>query len=380
MARQPKPWFRKDRDAWFVTIAGTRHNLGPEKKAAFDRFYALMRAPKTVKVSSQAFAAVADSFLEWTTTNRSPETYEWYRYRLERFCQHWPDLIAAEIRPLHIQQWIDSYSELSRTSRRNYIRTVKRCVKWAVQQGYLDTDPVASMEVPGAEARDICITPAEFESFCSYIRDDTFLELCKVCFESGCRPQEVLKVEARHFDAKNARWILPPKEAKGKKRPRIVYLSPYAMDVTERLVTKYPSGKLFRNINGKAWTTDAVNCGFLRTQIRIGQDRIKQQGLELDTLVQEWMKREKISVPFDELSTAVRRKYRYKVAATFAPRYSLYALRHSWATRALQSGLDALTVAVLMGHSDPSTLSRVYQHLAHNPEHMRKQAERALGG
>ncbi len=42
-ARQPKPWYRKDRDAWFVAVAGTRHNLCPDKKQAMERFDALMR-------------------------------------------------------------------------------------------------------------------------------------------------------------------------------------------------------------------------------------------------------------------------------------------------------------------------------------------------
>ena len=36
MARRPTPWFRKDRNAWFVTIDGVRHNLGPDKQTAFD--------------------------------------------------------------------------------------------------------------------------------------------------------------------------------------------------------------------------------------------------------------------------------------------------------------------------------------------------------
>lgn len=66
-------------------------------------------------------------------------------------------------------------------------------------------------------------------------------------------------------------------------------------------------------------------------------------------------------------------------ATQHVPRYSLYALRHSWATRALQSGLDGLTVAILMGHADPSTLAKVYQHLSHNPEHLLAQARKAAG-
>lgn len=35
---------------------------------------------------------------------------------------------------------------------------------------------------------------------------------------------------------------------------------------------------------------------------------------------------------------------------------------------------DPLTVALLMGHKDPSNLARVYQHLSHSPDHMREQA------
>lgn len=380
MAREPQSWYCKDRDAWFATIACVRHNHGLNKKKAQDSSCKLMQQPKKARVSVKAFAVVADNFLKWLTNNRSPATYEWYRYRIERFCLRWPDLVAADIRPLHVQQWVDSYSVLSQTSRRNYVRSVKRCVKWATQQGYLPTDPVASMEVPGAESKDVCISPAEFEELCSYIRDETFLDLVRVAFESGCRPQEILRVEARHFDAKNGRWVLPPKEAKGKKKPRIVYLSAFGQQVTEKLCKLFPEGKLFRNTKGKARTTDAVNCGFLRLQIRIGKDQIKKQGLELDTLVQEHLNQEGEGRQFKGLSVAERIKFRNCIASTYAPKYSLYALRHSWSTRALQSGLDALTVAVLMGHNDPSTRSRVYQHIAHSPEHMRKQAARALQG
>jgi integrase len=81
-----------------------------------------------------------------------------------------------------------------------------------------------------------------------------------------------------------------------------------------------------------------------------------------------------------DLRVEARRKVLNHFARQYVPRFSLYALRHAWATRALQSGVDGLTVAILMGHSDPSTLARVYQHLSHNPEHLFQQAQRATGG
>ena len=78
-----------------------------------------------------------------------------------------------------------------------------------------------------------------------------------------------------------------------------------------------------------------------------------------------------------ELRCEAKRKLTNRVAKSLATRYSLYALRHSWATHALERGLDSLTVAVLMGHADASTLARVYQHLTQNPTFMLEQAKRA---
>ncbi len=109
MARPPKPWFRKARNSWFVTIDGTLHNLGSVKKEAFDRFHELMSRPAAAKVASRSFAALADQFLEWVQRKRSPDTYEWYRYRLERFVQKFPDLDARNVRPHHVEAWVDDY-------------------------------------------------------------------------------------------------------------------------------------------------------------------------------------------------------------------------------------------------------------------------------
>ena len=66
-----------------------------------------------------------------------------------------------------------------------------------------------------------------------------------------------------------------------------------------------------------------------------------------------------------------------RLAASLVPRYSLYAFRHSFATQALERGIDSVTVAVLMGHSDPSMLAKVYQHLTQNPGFLLEQLKKA---
>jgi integrase len=60
-------------------------------------------------------------------------------------------------------------------------------------------------------------------------------------------------------------------------------------------------------------------------------------------------------------------------------KFCLYNFRHSFATRLLESGVDALTVATLLGHTDVSMLGKVYQHLAHNPGHLLSQVRTTVG-
>ena len=284
---------------------------------------------------------------------------------------------------------MDSYPDLSRTSRRNYICSVKRCCKWAVKQGHLDASPVEHLEAPGADHRETMLTVEEYEQLLELVRDQSLRDLIVVTWETGCRPQESLRVEARHLDLKNRRWVFPKSEAKGKKKPRVIYLPEAAIEITRRRFEQFPTGRLFRNSQGNRWTKDAVNCAFDRLRVRMVQKLEVGQPENVKRLIAEMIPQldphrmvdgKPVPKTKEKLREEARRKVLAKLASEHVPRDSLYALRHTWATRALQTGLDGLTVAILMGHSDPSTLARVYQHLSHQPEHLLQQAQRATGG
>jgi hypothetical protein len=161
------------------------------------------------------------------------------------------------------------------------------------------------------------------------------------------------------------------------------------MEITRRRMLVYPDGPLFRNSNGRPWTTCAVNCGLRCARIRMGKQQMQATGEKItDEEVAAFIPSlkptirrggEVVAKTPAELRRESRRKLSDRRAAALAPKVSLYALRHSWATNALQRGVDPLTVAILMGHQDPSTLSKVYQHLSLNPEHMLNQARKAIG-
>jgi len=108
--------------------------------------------------------------------------------------------------------------------------------------------------------------------------------------------------------------------------------------------------------------TTAVNCAFIQVQVRLGKAIMKQNGgtisdeeiaafiPSLNTTKAVGNKsRERTA---SELRQEAKLKLTKKRACELAPKCSLYALRHSWATNAMQKGVDAVTVAVLMGHEE----------------------------
>lgn len=393
MSHFPKPFYRPRRQRWYVQLAGKQINLGAEREAAFARYHELMIEARRSGARPQAVAArpelvveVIEKFLGWVQQHRAPDTYEWYRYRLQRFAEQHATLTVADLRAFHVQEWVDQYP-LSQTSRRNYLRTMKRCLHWAVRQGYVDRSPLEQLEIPAGEHRETSVSEEEYADLLAVVRDESFRDLLVVTWESGCRPQESLRVEARHVDPVHRRWVFPKAESKTKKNVRVVYLTPSAWEIVQRLVALYPNGPLFRNSQGASWTTEAVNCAFRRLRERIGRSRAQTAVMEIPeaelqafaaTLKKERMVAGKPRRKTNgELRQEARKKLRQRRACQLVPKYSLYALRHAWATRALKNGVDPLTTAILMGHSDPSMLAKVYQHLALHPDHLREQACRA---
>jgi integrase len=332
-------------------------------------------------------AAIIDDFLEYLSKNRALHTYRWYRDLLQKFILLHKDLRIDDIRPYHVQRWVDGYSHLAKTSRRNHMRSVKRCVKWAVAQGYLDHNPLEHLSIPVGDRKEVVVSDDEYDRLLDYASPESLRDLIVTTWETGCRPQESLRVEARHVDTANQRWVIPPSEAKGERITRIVYLTDKAFKITKRLMVQHPNGPLFRNANGGSWTTEAVNCAIDRTRIRIGKVEMKRQGRSVsDDEIAAFMKtlrpvRRSHRVEYRktqaELRYEAKSKLTARLATTFVPRHSLYAFRHSFATHALERGVDSVTVAVLMGHTDPSMLAKVYQHLAQNPKFMLEQAKKA---
>lgn len=383
MPHFPKPFFRASRGLWYVQVDGRQVNLGADKDQAFDQYHKLMGKPKAVPAAAvnadQYVETYACKFLEWCKKHRSAETAKWYKERIESFLEHAGDITLDTLKPFHLDEWCDDHPRWSDGTKRGAMTAVQRCLNWAAKKGYIRFSPIAHIEKPQGGNREYLITPEEYERVLANIPNEAFRELLIVSWETGCRPQESLIVEAHHVDLKNSRWIFERHNSKGKKRQRVVYLTETAAEITSRLMLKYPEGPLFRT-EGKLWTPHSINCQFFRLQQRLGAQVVKERGLTVDprevaryakTLKPTRVKKGKeVEKTTGELANEARRKLTSKLNRDHAPKLCLYLFRHAWMTRLLQEGCDPITTSTLAGHVDTSMLARRYQHLAQDAKHL----------
>lgn len=341
MARgNPQPWFRPSRNTWYATIDGVQKNLRTaDRQAAYDRWHELMANGEKEVVEGEGLLVVdlLALFAEHYEKHHKPSTYDWYRGMLESFIAAIPKSLAVgDLKPYHVSRWLDGHDGWSNGTRRGAVTAVKRAFQWAVNEGYLDRSPVARVPKPPEGRRETILTEEQRKLILAESSDREFRDFLTLLMETGARPQEVRQVEVRHVDLQNGLWVFPPDEHKtgGRTgRPRVVYLTPVALKLTKRNLARVSEGPLLRNSEGKPWTKEAVRSRLRRLRMRL-----------------------KTQLPSD---------------------LCCYNFRHSYATAAIERGVDPITLAELMGHRDATMVARVYQHIDQRAGHLKAAALRA---
>lgn len=319
MPRPQKIWYWKARKEWCVKIDGIRHRLGPDKKAAEDKFHALMLDRGNTAAKPDMVVAVLDRFLEWNESHRKARTQEWYLRHLQAFAKSIETLTVSEIRTHHVQEHLDSLGG-GDTVKNMAWRAINRAFNWAIRQELMDKNPATNAEKPAARIREDYVTEAEYQVVMDNVKDEDFRDLLTVAWQCGARPQELFTVEARHVELDKARWYFQ----KGKKGlRRFVYLTQDAEAITKRRMLQYPEGPIFRNTQGRPWDKGSVKCRFSRLRTKVGRQ------------------------------------------------LCLYLFRHAQITRQLAPGMDSHIVAQLSGHRDSRMVDAVYSHVANDWQLMR---------
>ena len=236
MPRIPKPWFRKDRQSWFVTINGNRHNLGPDKEEALRNFHELMaQAPPEVATGSLAY--ILDKFLTHCKEEKKESTHDWYDGHLQDFLDYLKSkrIYAGAFPPTQlkvktVRNWVNERG----TAKRARITAVKAALSWANEEDEIPYSPLAGMKRSSASKRKQTIPLDHFKSILRFSRDQEFRDLLVFSWDIGARPQEVKGLEVRHLDLENHRCVLDVEESKGKLYSGVIYLTPRA----ERIILR----------------------------------------------------------------------------------------------------------------------------------------------
>jgi integrase len=271
-------------------------------------------------------ADVLDKYLEWCQKHRAQRTYEWYRDHFRDFKEHSPKVAAlpvTRLKAFHIVEWADAHEGWGSAYYRGAVIALQRPFNWAAKLGYIKGSPVREIEKPRAPRRELFITPTVWQEMKAHYRDgDPFRDLLEFAWDTGCRPQEVKRIERRHVNIERRQVIFPPEEAKGK-RWRIIRLPARAWEIIQRHLGK--EGVLFRNEDGRPWTKSAMSCRFARLKKHMG-----------------------------------------------GVKFCGYALRHGFCQDLLEQGNDPLAVAELMGHANARMVCEVYSHMKKAEPHLDK--------
>ncbi|QEG35916.1 tyrosine-type recombinase/integrase [Bythopirellula goksoeyrii] len=319
-----RPFFRKQTRSWYVWVGKKLINLGKEKKLALVKFEQLNSCSSS-DASLEPVVSVLNRFLAWTCNNRSQKTYRWYKDFLRSFAQHiGKSLRVTDLTADHVDTWIEAeFPSASDSTIRGAMGAVQRAMNWAVGRRLLQYSPLVGLERPAGGRRELLLSDEDCKRIFAATRDEPFRNVLKVLFATGCRPQEARLVCGEYFDRQEKRWIFPLKESKGKKYRRVIYLPEDIVQLTDQLLEHNATGPLLRNSLNEPWTANAVRCRFRRLAIKL-----KLPGL------------------------------------------CAYTVRHTFCTNKLKSGVDPVTLSILMGHRDTTMVARVYSHLEAVPKHL----------
>ena len=146
--------------------------------------------------------------------------------------------------------------------------------------GLISKNPVPKLKRPAARSRTAyCVITDEQHQPLLKEADRRngkgFRNLLTVLYETGARPGEVRRLEARHYRPEQGAWVIDATEDGGNNklghtgRRRVIYLTPRLIPLVEELNARHPTGPIFPSENGSAFTRKSLLLRFWKARNRL---------------------------------------------------------------------------------------------------------------
>jgi integrase len=311
---------------YYCSIGGRQRGLGYDYETAKREFSRLIggREPEPNCDQSVTVGELVAMFDDWSRSHTAKRTADDYVYWLVRWCSSvGEDLPASAVTPNHIDQFVSQSGLVGTWAHVKIVRSVRRLFRWAEQQHRI-TLPSLHLSMPRKpDSPQAMFSPLQvWYLWRSSSRD--FRPLLRWYYATGCRPEES-RIKCEWVNTQARQVVIPAASAKGKRR-RIINYPPKLDRMIQRCLTRSRTGWLFETRKRVPFTRWAIDT-------RHDRIRKRQPGLYPDG--------------------CYARMWRY-----------------TFATVALKRGLGPMTVAHLMGHKDLSMLTRHYEKLGLDREHL----------
>jgi len=257
---------------------------------------------------------------------------------------------ALQARVNELREHVSEHTEKKLAPRtvQIWFNIVRASLADAVRQHRLSVNPARDVVVPGGTAvskAGQALTQEEMDKFLAYNPDDRLRALWHVAAYTGVRPAELLALRWEDWDADAA-----------------------TLHVRRALV----------RVGAKRYLADCKAGSARKVPVApalavVLRDHRKRQLEERMALGEKWVDAElmftnEVGGPLDQNNTATAFRARLKAAKVRPVRW--YDLRHSFGTHLVAAGVDAKTVAGLMGHK---SVTLTLQHYTH-PDSAQQQA------
>ena len=279
-----------------------------------------------------------------------------------------PSLGAVKLSALTVPQIQAVYNRLLRDglapkSVRNIHGILTKCLSTAVKVGYLRTNPASHVTLPKVEKKEIHpLTDDQVKQFLQIAGEDEYEILLKVILFTGLRESEAIGLTWDCVDLRKGTLKICKQLQKRPKQDGGFTFAPLKNDKTRILK---PARSVMVLLE-RRWKEQAA------------------QRLQAGDLWEGWQNEEerKTALVFTTMTGSnlspqtVYNHYKKLAKRIGAPDSRVHDLRHTFATHALTSGVDAKTLSGILGHTKPSFTLDAYTHVTND---MHRQAAEVVG-
>jgi len=198
----------------------------------------------------------------------------------DRLHDGYGDTLVKELIKGDVQRWLDKHPGWSDGGgQRGAVQALKRALNWAVEMGYIKTNPIKGFKVARGRARVTYFTPEQEAALLKYAKPD-LRDAIKVCIRTGSRYGcEFAALERHHVKEERGvmLWVFPKEETKTRKRERRIIVAPEIAELVRQKLKSHNRKYVFHNSKGEPWTQTNLSERF-----RVLKRRLARKGIRLD--------------------------------------------------------------------------------------------------